>query len=400
LTVAVFVVGFTASIDAAVLVYYDGRAYDTGSTSDVYFDATTAFRDSPSRLTGANVHGGNYSSNDWGAEDTSVPHVEPENVEGRGSAGEMVMTLNGLTPNQEYSLSVVGLTHTSASENWGLVVGTSPATYIDTLDRTNFDVNISGVLGTESNGGAAVPRVQWDLGFTSTADASGDLALYFNRNSGVRSFFDGVIAGPVRGELGTPQFKIDIDSTYGGAPLSTADGWTSLDGTGGDGSTVTVDGTTFTVFSADGSRNRITSGLPNPTALTSDFVFDDGGGVAVGLVIDDLPAGTWEAKVWAWDQAAPLDDLIVGWIEGSGPENIVTTSAIPDPVHSIVTFRFTSDGNSLYRIFTRENNGQNRARFNALQLTRIPEPSTFILSALGLVGLAFVGRKRRKKRTG
>jgi len=32
-----------------------------------------------------------------------------------------------------------------------------------------------------------------------------------------------------------------------------------------------------------------------------------------------------------------------------------------------------------------------------LRLTAVPEPSTFILSALGLPGLAFVGRRRRKR---
>ena len=74
----------------------------------------------------------------------------------------------------------------------------------------------------------------------------------------------------------------------------------------------------------------------------------------------------------------------------------MTTSAIPDPEDPIVTFRFTADGTSWYQIFTRENNSQNRARFNALQLNRIPEPSTFVLSALGLLGLAFCGRRKRR----
>ena len=187
------------------------------------------------------------------------------------------------------------------------------------------------------------------------------------------------------------EFKIDIDSTTDG-PLDTASGWTSLDATQpSEGDEVAVGATTFEVFSAAGSRSR-----SGPNSLTRDFVYDDGGNAVVGLEIWNLPAGTYDAKVWAWDATSPLDDLIVGWIEQGGPENIVTTSAIPDPDDPIVTFRFTADGTSMYRIFTRENNSQNRARFNALQLNRIPEPSSFALATLGLLGLAFCGRRRRR----
>lgn len=200
------------------------------------------------------------------------------------------------------------------------------------------------------------------------------------------------LAAGAGGTVASPtEFKIDIDSTTNG-PLDTAPGWTSLDATQpSDGDEVVVGDVIFNVFSADGSRSR-----SGPNSLTRDFVFDDGSGQAVGLEIWHLPEGNYEAKVWAWEDAGGVGDLIVGWIKQGGSENIVTTTAVADPDDPIVTFRFYADGTSMYRIFTRENNSQNRARFNALQLNRIPEPSTFVLAAFGLLGLVFCGRRSRR----
>lgn len=197
-------------------------------------------------------------------------------------------------------------------------------------------------------------------------------------------------------------FRIDIDSTIvsGGPaqPVDTASGWTSLDATAGSGSSVVVDGTTFTVFSADGSRVR--NNNPTPNALTRDFVFDDGAGQAVGLTIAGLEAGVWEASVWAWDDALPTTtgDQLVGLIEGvvgPSPETIIGSFSV-DPTNPITTFRFEADGTSLYSIFTRENSDQDHARFNGLQLVRvqIPEPATGLLAAMGV---AMLGLRRRRQ---
>lgn len=189
------------------------------------------------------------------------------------------------------------------------------------------------------------------------------------------------------------EFRIDIDSTTTG-PLDTTPGWTSLDATEPSaGDEVAIGDAIFEVFNAAGSRSR-----SGPNSLTRDLIYRDGTGATVGLEIWHLPAGVYEAKVWAWDSgvAPPIGALIVGWMEGS-TETIVTTNAIPDPDDPIVTFRFTSDGTSMYRIFTRENNDTNQARFNALQLTRIPEPSTFLLAAFGLLGLVVAGRRRSER---
>lgn len=63
-------------------------------------------------------------------------------------------------------------------------------------------------------------------------------------------------------------FRIDVDSAFGGEPITTEPGFTSLDATTGNGSSVVVDGTTFTAFSAAGSRNRNTGTNP----LARDFL--------------------------------------------------------------------------------------------------------------------------------
>ena len=166
-----------------------------------------------------------------------------------------------------------------------------------------------------------------------------------------------------------------------------------MDATAGNGANVTADGVTFEVISADGSRNRATG-----NALTRDFIFDNGGGVASGLTVTNLPDGVWQASVWSWDEDAIFGDQIVlmNGLSGGG-EFIATTDFAADPN---TPFRFlfdTEDFNNTFGIFTRENNSQNASRFNALQLVLVPEPTTVaIWSLLGVAGLAFGWRTRRR----
>ncbi len=167
-------------------------------------------------------------------------------------------------------------------------------------------------------------------------------------------------------------FQIDIDSTTGG-PIDTAPGWISLDASEpSNDNSVTVNGVTFTVFSADGSRVR---GGPNP--LTRDFIFDDGENAAVGLRVFDLPDGVWDAQVWSWDNDFDAGTQIVGIANFPGPR-IFTESFTPSPTDPF-NFRFNSpDYVEGFGIFTRENNEpSDRARFNALRLTRVPALAHF-----------------------
>jgi hypothetical protein len=185
-------------------------------------------------------------------------------------------------------------------------------------------------------------------------------------------------------------YKVDVDTSQGFG-IDTQSGWSGLDATSGDGAATTVGGVTFRVFSADGSRSRSTAGA-NP--LTRDFVFDDGDGAAVGLIISGLPNGIWEADVYAYDSDFPIGNQIIGITQfTSAPETIFTTSFVENATIPY-TFRFDStaliDG---FGIFTRENSGLNRARFNALELRQVPAPSALALILLGF-GISTLVRKR------
>lgn len=246
------------------------------------------------------------------------------------------------------------------------------------------------------------------IDYVVASDGVNPVSLTYLTNSAISdqafTVFNGfeitATSAPVTPVIPPPSlFQIDIDTTHGGTAINTQTGWTSLNvdtsvDVTGNGSSVDVEGTAFTVFSADSARNRTT-----PNDLTRDFIFDDGPSAAVGLTIDDLPPGEWMAEVWAHDSGTDgVGDMIVGLIEGplGSPETIVATNAVESPTDPIHAFTFIADGFSQYHIFTRENNDQGttggRTRFNALRLTLIPEPASFLM--FGAAGLLAVRRRR------
>ena len=173
---------------------------------------------------------------------------------------------------------------------------------------------------------------------------------------------------------GVSGYFIDIDSTIPTGMISTENGWTSLDSSGGELSGVVIDGINFFVSSVDGSRLRLAGGNPTPNPLTGDFVFDDGANEAVILNFGGagaLPAGEWLVEMWVWDELAPLDDVLAAYRVNTA--ETILGSFTPDPVHPTARFTFTSDGISAYDVFIRENNGQDRSRLNAVRLLPITE---------------------------
>jgi len=191
---------------------------------------------------------------------------------------------------------------------------------------------------------------------------------------------------------GALEFKIDVNS--GSSP--TESGWTALNTAAGsgNGSSVTVSGVEFAVLSADGHRDR-----GGPNALARDFIFDDGG--LVGLTFEDLPGGIYDASVWAWDD--DFSNLADQTVQLRLPNNsfiTYTTGMDPSPLVPF-TFRFDTStfpaGGTLPGVFTSATTGP-QGRFNALQLTYIPEPTTLLIwSLLAGLGVGLGWRRRRTK---
>ncbi len=195
-------------------------------------------------------------------------------------------------------------------------------------------------------------------------------------------------------------FAVDVNSDNS----PTAPGFVGLSATGADGETgtlggngdsVSIDGTTFTVFSSQGHRNRGGAGGGND--LTGDFIFDDGANAAVGLRVFDLPDGLYQAEVFSFDGAAAAGNQIVGITEFvPGGETIFSTNFASNP-NDPFTFIFDSSAFvNGFGIFTREATND-RSRFNGVRLTllqTVPEPTTALLALMGVAGLA--GRRRRE----
>ena len=300
-------------------------------------------------------------------------------VNGSNATSEgMNIAATGLAPNTDYNVTVWSYdsgSHSPArSANWGQAGGSSAT------------LSFEGDNGGDPPGPDPNTNLLTDYSatFRMTTDGSGGALIEGRSTPGFtvshNVFLNGIGIDEATGPPSPPppplsEFKIDIDV---GAPV-TEPGWTSLRASGSGGAAA-VDGTTFQIYTADGSRNR-----SGPNDLTRDFVFDDGSGQAVGVIISGLPAGTWDTSLWSWDDSYPTDigPQFIGYTKhdsggtSSGPERIATDSAAvhaTDPAGSLL---INSDGTSQYRVFLRENNTQDRSRLNAIELTRVAAPTLY-----------------------
>jgi len=299
------------------------------------------------------------------------------------------LTFTGLQPNKVYPVTAWG---------WDSASTTDRTTVWSALEGGNLNEKTTYVFdGAGSDPDTLADR---NISFAALSDHTGTLTLRaMTPATGANGFHNVFINGI---ELGDPirrQFRIDIDSTdVNSGPIETADGWVSLDATGvSNNATVTVNGITFQPFSADGSRIRRSGGAPNPDALLSDFIFDDGDGQAVGLLLGgagDLPAGEWLVELFSNDAGAQPGEMIAAYRE-NGTEFIVDTSVLPTATGPAASFIFESDGVSAYDVFLREApGGNNRTRLNAVRLTFVIPTPAALPAGLAMLGLMTLRRRR------
>lgn len=182
-------------------------------------------------------------------------------------------------------------------------------------------------------------------------------------------------------------YSIDINSA--GSP--TEPGFVGLDGS--NGSSVTDQGVTFTVYGSEGTRDRGIGLAEND--LTRDFAFNDST-EQVGLEITGLTAGLYQASIWSFEgSGAEINVEFLGYETNIGTfsENPgITLDQATDPAR-VFTIDYDPATDGDLRIFTQGIEGFQcvgcpRARFNALQLSVVPLPAGVLLfaSALGLLG--------------
>lgn len=94
-----------------------------------------------------------------------------------------------------------------------------------------------------------------------------------------------------------PSYGITLAIDFDGGGGPTQSGFVGLplpSGTTAAGSSVTVDGVTFTVTSADGSAD-----LGVPDALTRDFIYGEGLWPGLSISVTGLMPGQWMLDVWS-----------------------------------------------------------------------------------------------------
>jgi hypothetical protein len=184
---------------------------------------------------------------------------------------------------------------------------------------------------------------------------------------------------------------VDIDTTRKSATdtsgtVTTQSGYTSwnLTNVGTSGSTITLSGITFEIFglaSANQSRIRPAGNGTSLDALTTDFVFNDGGGAGVGLRITGLPIGTFNMQSWHYDSTLTnTNEFIQVEIRNQGqssPPPVVDNFAFSNSPASFQV-PVTAAGQVKELVF-REDSANNRARLNGFTLTSPAPPPELTL---------------------
>jgi len=195
-----------------------------------------------------------------------------------------------------------------------------------------------------------------------------------------------------------PVTVAEFDVNSGASP--TQDGFLGLVNTG----TGTQNGVTLTSTTLDEFRDRGAGGALSGhplAALLRDFGFENDAST-VTFDLDGLTPDTeHELTIFSYDRSGN-NGSTVDWyqdaIAGSPLATHVNRSVFPDGAD--FTLNVSSDGAGQIRLVADIQTGIllfNGMRVAEVQAVIIPEPSTFLIWSLGLLGLAWRARRRRTK---
>ncbi len=250
------------------------------------------------------------------------------------------------------------------------------------FDGTLPNVEIGGRTWAQDTGlgGAAGDVV--DLG-------GGAFFLNLDGTAGVSSS-----SGGGGGPEPTPVIVAQFDVNAGSSP--TQDGFLGLSSTG----TGTQNGVTLTSSAGfDEYRDRGWGATAHDSAnLLRDFGFENDGTKTVTFDLTGLSPNTeHEITIFSYDRSANGGSISEWYEDAVGGAPLVTHTIVSsDPDSADFTLNMLSDDNGSIRIAATSNalvifNGMSVAE---MQSAGVPEPSTFVLAALGLLGLGWYGRRR------
>lgn len=170
-------------------------------------------------------------------------------------------------------------------------------------------------------------------------------------------FFQNVVGN---GGTAFPATRIDV-----GVPgMTPKAGWTAL--VGNPGQSVTVGPTTMTLFGFPTGNHRNRTRYLD---VNGDFAFNERfDGAAVGLRLTGLPAGTYDVASWHNDVDGYRGRVQIEFGPTGGARSVLADNVRFSS--GGVRYSITANGTSDYDLVFREDDANNRARFNGLTISK------------------------------